>query len=90
MASGIREQRVVRAVAPAGERLLREVGDRFNLGTLLCARGEAERASGDLALARASLAEAESLAAATGAGPDSDLGRSIARLRASLSGDATR
>ena len=62
------------------ERLFREVGDRVELGKLLCARGELEAKTGDLVLARAILTEAEALAAAVTAGPNSDLVGKLARL----------
>jgi predicted ATPase/class 3 adenylate cyclase/Tfp pilus assembly protein PilF len=68
----------------AGEALLREVGDRMELGNLLCIQGRAEFAVGDIVLARSKLAEAQTMADAMGAGPDSDLGRTIATLREAL------
>ena len=67
-----------------GELLLREVGERLELGKLLCRRGDLERTGGDLAAARSCLAEVEALAAAIHAGPDSELGRELAKLRQAL------
>ena len=54
------------------------------LAGLLCTRGQAEVAAGDLDLARAALAEAEGVMAAIGAGPESELGREVAKLRAAI------
>jgi hypothetical protein len=58
--------------------LLLEVGDKLELGKLLCLRGH-------LALARAAqvnglLAQAGALAQETGAGPESELGKGLLRL----------
>ena len=46
----------------------------------MCARGDAYRTAGDLTDARTAFAEATSLAAKTGAGPASELGRAVAAL----------
>ena len=64
-----------------GEALLRLVNDRLALGTLLCFHGRAEVAVGEIDVGRAKLADAETVATAMGAGPDSALGREIAKLR---------
>jgi predicted ATPase/class 3 adenylate cyclase len=64
-----------------GEALLRAMSDRLSLGVLLCCRAEAAHLAGDLDAARDALTEAESLAAAIGAGPDSELGLALARVR---------
>ena len=64
-----------------------ELGQRIELGKLLCSRGELERVGGRLDAARACLEEAAALATETGAGPDSELGRAVAKLREAL-GDA--
>ena len=69
-----------------GERLLRDVGDPIELGKLLCMRAELELESGDTAAARLTLHEAEELAAGSGAGPESELGRCLANLRQVLAG----
>ena len=66
-----------------GEALLREVGDQLGLVVLLCEWGHTELAANDLDAARAALAEAETVAA-IGAGPDSQAGRAIAKLREAL------
>ncbi len=66
------------------ESVLREVGDKHYLALLLCGRAELERRAGDAVAARATCAEAQSLAAETRAGPDSELGRRIAALETAL------
>ncbi len=66
------------------ESVLREVGDKHYLALLLCGRAELERRAGDAVAARATCAEAQSLAAETRAGPDSELGRKIAALDTAL------
>jgi predicted ATPase/class 3 adenylate cyclase/Tfp pilus assembly protein PilF len=70
-----------RTCLDAGEALLRAMSDRLSLGVMLCGRAEAAHLAGDLDAARDALAEAESLATATGAGPDSELGLALARVR---------
>jgi predicted ATPase/class 3 adenylate cyclase len=65
----------------SGEVLLRAMSDRLSLGVLLCGRAEASHFAGDIDAAKDVLAEAESLAAAVGAGPDSELGLALARVR---------
>ena len=67
-----------------GEALLRELSDREVLAPLLCIRGRAEAAAGERARAGATLAEAEAMATAMGATPDTELGRELAALRAAL------
>jgi len=67
-----------------GETRLREVGDRVGLVVLLCHRGHAEVAAGDPSAGREALAAAEAAALLTGAGPDSEVGHAIARLREAL------
>lgn len=62
-----------------GEALVRTVGDRFQLAVLLCNRSEAESLGGDGAAARAPLEEADGILRALGAGPDSEIGRAVAR-----------
>ncbi len=81
-----RQGRIVEAreALRAGEALLREIGDRVEITKLLCIRGRAEFVAGDLGAAASALAEAESTAAALGAGPDSELWREIAKLREAL------
>ena len=67
-----------------GEALARELSEREVLAPLLCIRGRAEVAAGERAGAAATLAEAEAMATAMGATPDTELGRELARLRAAL------
>ena len=64
-----------------GEALLRAISDPLSLGMLLCGRAEAAHLAGDLDAAKDVLAEAESLAAAIGAGAESELGVALARVR---------
>jgi predicted ATPase len=72
----------------AAERLLEEVADRLSIGVLLCNRAEVSRLSGDSALALAILQQAEALARELCAEPDSELGRSIARVKQTLAASA--
>jgi len=67
-----------------GSALLREIDNPFELGNVLCLRGEAEAAGGDLATARATLAEVEKIAGEIGAGTDSELAQRMARLRGAI------
>jgi hypothetical protein len=67
-----------------GERLLRQADAPLELGQLLCIRAELEQDSGDAAAAVATLREAEDLADRIRSGPDSQLGRMIAKLRRTL------
>jgi predicted ATPase/class 3 adenylate cyclase len=66
----------------SGEALLRSVSDRLELGLLLTSRAEAHRLAGNAAAASAWLAEASAVAAEGGAGPASELGLALARVRA--------
>jgi serine/threonine protein kinase/tetratricopeptide (TPR) repeat protein len=68
----------------SGEPLLRELDARLELGQLLCVRAELEHGSGNVEAALATFVEAEELATGLGSGPDSDLGRMIAKLRRML------
>jgi len=72
-----------------GEEILRHVGDRFALAMLLCARVELEQGGGNDAAARATLAEAETLATQVGAGAGSELGLRLAKLRQALAAEST-
>jgi len=56
----------------------------MKLAKLLCTRGRAEVTAGDLDAAGTALAEAETVATATGAGLDSELGRELVKLREGL------
>lgn len=73
----------------AGEALLRAIPDRLGLGILLCDRAESEWLAGQPEAARAHLAEARAMAAEAGAGVQSELGQSIARVAALLDSATT-
>jgi len=70
-----------RTCLDTGEALLRAMSDRLSLGVLLCCRAEAAHLASDSDAAKGALAEAKSLATAIGAGPDSELGLALARVR---------
>ena len=72
----------------AGHLLLSRVFDSLNLGILLFSRAEMEYLSGDQAAARHAFDVAEHHAASVAAGPDSELGRSMTRVRALLESGA--
>jgi predicted ATPase/class 3 adenylate cyclase len=65
----------------SGETLLRTAADQYALAVLLAGRAEAHHRAGDAASAAASLATAASIAAVVGAGPASELGLALARVR---------
>ncbi len=64
-----------------GEALLHAVSDRMSLGILLCSRVETEHLAGVPEAARTALGAAEALANEVMAGPDSELGLALARVR---------
>ncbi len=68
----------------AGEAILRELGDQLGLGKLLCIRARVEVEGGETERARRAFAEANALARAAGAGPESDLGGRLAQVRERL------
>ena len=68
----------------SGEALLRSVGDRLSLGVQLCNRAETEHLAGVPDAASVALVEADAIAAEVGAGPDSELGLALARVRKQL------
>jgi tetratricopeptide (TPR) repeat protein len=70
------------------ESLLRKVNAQVELGQLLCIRAELEHGDGEAAKARRTLSEAEDLARRIGSGPESQLGRDIAKIRKLLEGGA--
>ena len=70
----------------AGEALLRALGDRVSLGILLCSKAEAEHLAGRSGEADAALHEAQELARAAAAGPESEFGLSLDSTHALLSG----
>jgi len=65
----------------SGEALLRVASDPFGLGVLLASRSEAMHLAGDAAAATASLAAAASIAIDVSAGPASEIGLALARVR---------
>jgi len=88
----IKEGRLTEAreVLRTGEAILRGGGDRLELAKLLCVRARAEVGAGHLVSARGALTEVETMAAAIGAGPDSELRHKIAELRETLAGRRRR
>jgi len=66
----------------AGEDLLRAASDTFSLAILKCSRAETEHLAGASQPAADFLGEAQALAVQVGAGPRSELGQAIARIRA--------
>jgi len=75
-----------RGALAAGEALLRAVNDFAGLTHVPCKRVECERLAGDLPAARGHLADAESLVQELAAGPESEVAKEIAKLRAALEG----
>jgi tetratricopeptide (TPR) repeat protein len=73
-----------RKAVTTGETLLRQVDARLELGQLLCIRAELEHGTGNTSAAFTTLGEAEDIAIRIGTGPDSELGRMIAKLRQTL------
>ena len=71
-----------RCCIDSGEALLRSVSDRLGLGMLLTSRAETHHLTGDAVAARASLAAAATIATEVGAGPASEIGLALARVRA--------
>jgi tetratricopeptide (TPR) repeat protein len=65
----------------SGEALLRAVSDPMSLGILLCSRAETEHLAACPHAARAALAAAEVITAEVEAGPDSELGLALTRVR---------
>jgi predicted ATPase/class 3 adenylate cyclase/Tfp pilus assembly protein PilF len=71
----------------SSEVLLRAVSDQTSLGILLCGRAETEHLAREPDDAKAALAEANMIAGQVGAGPDSELGLALARVRDLLRGN---
>ena len=67
--------------------ILRDVNDRYELGTILCSRGESELKQSNRSAAEAALAEAESIAEDLAVAPTSEFARDVERLRRSLAGE---
>lgn len=65
----------------SSEALLRAVSDRLSLGILLCGRAETEHLAKVPDDANAALAEANAIAAEVRAGPNSELGLALTRVR---------
>ncbi len=65
----------------ASDSLLRAVSDRMSLGILLCARAETEHLAGAADAAINALGAADVIASEVRAGPDSELGLALARVR---------
>jgi len=64
-----------------GEKLLRKLADKPMLARLLCARGLVDIGAGRRDAARVALADAQAIVTAMDVGPDSELGRKLAKLR---------
>jgi predicted ATPase/class 3 adenylate cyclase len=75
------EHAEARRCLDGGEALLRAAADPYALAVLLTSRAEADHLAGEAAGAAASLASAEAIAAEVGAGPASELGLALARVR---------
>ena len=69
-----------------GEALLRDADDPLELALLLSVRARVELAGDDRDKAKATLFEVEAIGATLDTGPDSRLGREIAKLHAALAG----
>ncbi len=65
----------------AGHDLLQAASDKFSLGILKCSHAETEQLAGANALSEALLGEAQAIALEVHAGPHSELGQAIARVR---------
>jgi predicted ATPase/class 3 adenylate cyclase/Tfp pilus assembly protein PilF len=76
-----------RGCLDSGEALLRSLSDRTSLGILLCSRAETECLAGVGSAAKAALEAADACAVAVNAGPDSELGLALARVRSLLGKD---
>ena len=72
----------------AGERLLRQVADRFSLGLLLCHRAEVEHLAGRLGSPSEAWLRAKAIELELGAGADSELGVAVGRVGALLAAAA--
>jgi hypothetical protein len=64
--------------------VLRAIGDKYYLALALCSRAELENRGGDRGSARQMYEEAKLLAAQTGVGAESQLGRKVAPLQSAL------
>ena len=73
-----------RSAFDAGESVLQELSDPMKLGNLLCKRARLSLAEKDGDSARITLEKVEALAAQADAGPESELGLLLAKLRREL------
>jgi len=64
--------------------VMREIGDRYSRGELLCDRARLEIAAGDEAAARAALDEAGAIIDVDEGGAAANLSRRIAEIRGTL------
>ena len=78
--AGMQAFALARECLQAGATILTAVGDRLSLALLLCACAECEWSAGDAAAALQAQIQAASMAVEVGAGPESELGSSLARL----------
>ena len=72
-----------RALLEKGDSQLRGV-HAAELAKLLCKSARVEQLAGDTSAASTALAEAETIAETTEAGPDSDLGQELSKARTAL------
>ena len=79
-----RDFALARECFAAGHALLSEVSDALSLGILLCDLATCEWNAGDAEAAHRALDKARAMGAATGAGPDSELGQALARAQVVL------
>ncbi len=75
------EHAEARRCLDSGEALLRAASDPYALGVLLTSRAEAHHLAGESVAATVPLAAAEAIASEVGAGPASELGLALARVR---------
>jgi predicted ATPase/Tfp pilus assembly protein PilF len=73
-----------RVCLDASEVLFNAISDRWDLCLLLCNRAEVEYLAGVASAARVALAAADAIAAELAAGPNSELGLALARIRVLL------
>jgi hypothetical protein len=71
-----------RATLARGEAILRELDERLELAKLVCFRAELAFERGEAGIARTLLEEVEAITAPLGLTPESELGRTVATLRA--------
>ena len=79
-----RQYELARECFAAAHTLLSEVSDALSLGILLCDLATCEWHAGEAVAAQRALEEARAMSDVTGAGPDSELGQSLAQAQALL------